>query len=178
MSLENPSPGHDPQKRKFLQRAGLTAASFLVPGFVKAASKSFEKSKFAKDESGLEKSGDPLTLTVKAEFVTATTEFADETAGRAASRSIELFLTKAQLSNIDLMTAEIEVIGTYSVERDWKNNNMIAEARMNLGLDVLRKVLIRMGFNDEQIDRMNIKSSFGGKSIKKIYTQEQLRAMD
>lgn len=172
----------NPDKRNFLKMASLATVG-LFTSKLEAATKPFDPStiKGFFVESNLveaKETKEPLTLHIKANFETATTNFMDRNAEKEVEHTINVFLAKAELSGTDLMTAEIEVIGTYSEEREWEGNREIAEARMNMGTKILMRSLAVAGYTEDQIARMNIKQSSGGKSINDVYTKKELEIMN
>ncbi|MEJ0001674.1 MAG: hypothetical protein WDN09_00570 [bacterium] len=100
--------------------------------------------------------GKPVTLESSAFFKTGTTEFINADAKDKAEAAISLFLT-----DIDFTTTEINVVGTYSVERPSSKNDALAESRRKLGLDILNEVLTAT-YAPEDIAQMTITSSAKG----------------
>lgn len=177
----------NPSRRDFLKKMTLAGAGLAVPGVVKAAVGAFEsveKSKKFNITSNLEEveENEPLILHVQAEFITATTEFADASAEKKIQDAIKNFLVQAiEFEHIDLTKAEIKVIGTYSKERDWENNPQIAKARMELGVKMLKEALsspaVKLNKKDIPVIEENIRSESRGKSIYEIYGADKLKSM-
>jgi hypothetical protein len=115
--------------------------------------------------------GELMTLTSASFFKTGTAEFVDILAKENAKKTISDFL-----DTVDFVTSKIKVIGTYSVERPSSKNDQIAEARKQVGLDILNEVLVSK-YTTEEIAKITIESSAKGLSIYDSYTKAEVAKM-
>ena len=112
-----------------------------------------------------------ITLNSSVFFKTGTTEFVDIEAKDKAEKAIHDFL-----DGIDFSTTQINVVGSYSIERPSSKNADLAEARKKLGLDILNEVL-NQKYSSEDISKINITVEAKGISIHDLYTKDEINAM-
>ncbi len=115
--------------------------------------------------------GEPMTLNTSSFFKTATTEFINANAKEIAKKTISDFL-----DTVDFTTSKIQVVGTYSVERPWDRNEILAEARRVLGVEILMEVL-KEKYKEEDVAKIIIESEAKGVSIKDTHSEEEINNM-
>ena len=115
--------------------------------------------------------GEVLNLTSTSFFKTGTSEFVDALAKEKVKKTLGDFL-----DTVDFATSKIQVIGTYSVERYSNKNEMIAEARRQVGMDILEEVFAEK-YTAEQIAKITIESSAKGLSVYDSYTKAEVDKM-
>lgn len=119
----------------------------------------------------IEIEGDPVTLNTSAFFKTGTVQFVSDSAKEEAKLAISSFLDR-----VDFKTSKIKVVGTYSVERPWKQNEEIAEKRRIVGVEILNEVLNEK-YSAEEARNVIVESSAKGVSILDLYSAYEIDIM-
>ena len=80
------------------------------------------------------------------------------------------------MQNVDLKNFKINVLGTYSVDRPYENNQELAESRKDIGNKILLEVL-KEKYSPEEISKIVIEAEAKGKSLLDSFTQEKIDEM-